>query len=327
MSYSGFLKIAFLVLLVAGVAFPSRAQTTTTVIAGNLGPGSTYQSGTGTAWATGPGAPQCNNAPCDPANAVGFTIPVSGPHYLLTQVKIAANWSAGTDSVLVGLYVSPGPNTAASINSAKLLHSFTLTATTQSVAQLFTVPIKPILLVPGNTYFIEMTESNSNTNWGWQWNNQGQNGYYAEFLNLSNPSWIAETVVTPAFEVDGTPITTPVFVSTHQGGQILVVDGDTPGTVAVVYSSSCDGGTCPEGIVVGPDGKIYMADPTGSTIRRIDRSGANIETLFTSCVGTSCPTGPQAPSFSSSPAGDLYFVDSGSGKTNEVFMVAGAAKA
>lgn len=121
------------------------------------------------------------------------------------------------------------------------------------------------------------------------------------------------------------PISNPVYVSTHQGGQILVVDGDT-GVVSVLFSSSCDGGTCPEGIVVGPDNKIYMADPTSGTIRRIDRSGANLETLITSCVVSPCPTGPQAPSFSSSPAGDLYFVDPGSGNTNDVFVIAGAAK-
>jgi hypothetical protein len=119
-----------------------------------------------------------------------------------------------------------------------------------------------------------------------------------------------------------TTINNPVYVSTHQGGQILVVDGDT-GAVAVLFSSACgDGGTCPEGVVVGPDNKIYMADPVSRTIRRIDRSGANFETLITSCVGLSCPTGPQAPNFSSSLAGDLYFVD----KTNNVYLIAGAAK-
>ena len=62
--------------------------------------------------------------------------------------------------------------------------------------------------------------------------------------------------------------------------------------------------------------------PASSTIRRIDRSGANFETLITSCVGSSCPTGPQAPSFSSSLAGDLYFVD----QSGNVYMIAGAAK-
>lgn len=150
---------------------------------------------------------------------------------------------------------------------------------------------------------------------------------------LKNALWLTVLLLLAAlFALPGRSQTitiyNPVYVSTHQGGQILVVDGNT-GAVAVLYSASCDG-PCPvqpEGIVVGPDDKIYMADPANQALRRIDRSGANFESLFTSCVVSPCPTGPQAPSFSSSLAGDLYFVDSGPSNTNNVFLIAGAAKA
>ena len=328
-------QIAGLMLLVAAVASPTKSQTPTLVIAGNLGSGGTFQTGTGTAWATGPNAPPCNGGPCDPANAVGFTVPIGGPHYALTQFKFAANWSSGTNSVTVGLYMFRGPNTTASINSATqvvnpqttVLESFTFSAATQGVAQLFTQTLnQPILLIPGNTYFLEMTESNAGTDWGWQWNDTGHNGYYAEFLPCGgvSPCWFAETATTPAFEADGITINTPVFASTRQGGQILVVDGDNPGTVAVVSGGGCDPCIQPEGIVVGPDNKIYIADPTNVKMYRMDQSSANFETL-PSCTGSPCPFTPQAPVFSSSPVGDLYFSDPGIESTNDIFKIAGAA--
>ncbi|HXM99009.1 MAG TPA: choice-of-anchor D domain-containing protein [Candidatus Dormibacteraeota bacterium] len=123
--------------------------------------------------------------------------------------------------------------------------------------------------------------------------------------------------------------TKPVYVSNRQGGQILVVDGDT-GAIAVLYNQGCVDSCLiwPEGLTVGPDNKIYMADPSQKTIRRIDRSGstATLETLIGTCVTSPCPTGPQAPSFSGSPAGDLYFVDPVYGNSNQVYVIAGAGK-
>lgn len=120
-----------------------------------------------------------------------------------------------------------------------------------------------------------------------------------------------------------------VFVSTGSGGQILTVDGNSGIFTVVSNGSVCDGCSfLPEGITVGPDNKIYMADPSDSYIYRMDQSGANFETVFSSasCSETgSCPYTPQGPIFSSGPAGDLYFSDPGGDSTNNIFKIAGAA--
>jgi hypothetical protein len=118
------------------------------------------------------------------------------------------------------------------------------------------------------------------------------------------------------------------FVS--HGGQILQVDANS-GTVTVVPINnvpSCDDTTCfgPEGIVVGPDSKIYMADPTDGFIYRLPQSGGNLETVLTAnCDGAPCT--PQGPVFSGSGAGDLYFSDPPKGdfsSTNSLFEIPGA---
>src|ERR1700741_3752789 len=227
-------QFAGLMLLVAAVASPARSQSSV-VIAGNLGEGGSFQSSTGTAWATGPGAPPCGGNPCDPANAVAFNTATA---YTMTQFKVAINWSAGPNRVTVGLYVSPGSNSVAAINCATLLQSFTLSspaATTVQPGQLVTQSLTtPVLLSPGNTYFLEMTNSNAGGDFGWQWNNIEQTGYYAAFLPSigSVPSWFAETCdgtcpATPAFEVDG------VFQ-----GPFAYVTNQTDGTVSVIDTSS-----------------------------------------------------------------------------------------
>jgi len=100
-----------------------------------------------------------------------------------------------------------------------------------------------------------------------------------------------------------------VYVSTAAGHQILRVDAAS-GATSVLFTWHPDGSTppYPEGLAVGPDNLIYAADPTNDRIIRIDQSGGNLSTVYstTSGCGSSCgPPGPQGPSFSTT--GQLTF--------------------
>ena len=100
-----------------------------------------------------------------------------------------------------------------------------------------------------------------------------------------------------------------VFVSTQYGGQILEVDGTT-GAFTVIYGAlSCtsDGSFCPEGMVIGPDGKLYITDPHDGRVTRMNQDGTQPELIYTPACDSGCPGAPQGPSFSSSSTGDLYF--------------------
>ncbi len=99
-----------------------------------------------------------------------------------------------------------------------------------------------------------------------------------------------------------------VFVSTQAGGQILKVDGTT-GAFTVVSGNPDDVGFSPEGMVVGPDGKLYITDPSnGQRIWRMNQDGTQPEVIYNqSSCEINCALSPQGPSFSSSSTGDLYF--------------------
>jgi sugar lactone lactonase YvrE len=116
-----------------------------------------------------------------------------------------------------------------------------------------------------------------------------------------------------------------IYVSTGTGGQILKIDA-TSGAVTVLAISPAPpcGSQCDfEGMVVGPDGKIYVADPNDGDVFRLDQTGQNFETVY-SCSQDGCPAHPQNPIFSGSAARDLYFLDPGGDLTNDIFKVAGA---
>jgi hypothetical protein len=85
------------------------------------------------------------------------------------------------------------------------------------VASLFTLAssLNP-LLTGGNSYLIEEsipacgTAPNCSTNWGWQFNNQSQTGFFGR--NDAGTWSSAPSAVSPAFEVEGTPVPEPTSI-------------------------------------------------------------------------------------------------------------------
>jgi sugar lactone lactonase YvrE len=100
-----------------------------------------------------------------------------------------------------------------------------------------------------------------------------------------------------------------VYVSTFSGHQILKIVDGAPATITVINTDSTK---LPEGVVVGPDGKVYVCDAENNVIRRIDPSSQAVETVYdftlttgSQCNGGACPKGPEGASFST--LGDLHF--------------------
>jgi hypothetical protein len=181
------MRLVTALFLLGLLAIPARAD----FIAGNFGPGSSYQTGTGNSWSVGDGTSS--------SVAVQF-VNTTSTTYALTEFRFAANYFAGTNLLTVGFY---GGST--DLNTATLLESFTFTAPDQFTDHIYTATssLHP-LITPGGTYFIAASVSGAPaTNWGWQWNNQGQNdGWWARF---GSAPWFAETgAVAPVFDVSGT---------------------------------------------------------------------------------------------------------------------------
>jgi hypothetical protein len=166
----------------------------TTLLAGNLGPGNSYQTGTGNSWADG--------GPDNTSNAVSFTT-TSGQDFTLDSIQFADNWFVGIDTLHIGFLQG------SDLNSAMLLESFTVSAPTMFNSYLYTVnSVSNPLILAGNTYFITqfVTDPSGATTWGWQVNDQGQTGYFAQ---IGTAGWFAETGDTPAFAVYGSPVAPP----------------------------------------------------------------------------------------------------------------------
>ncbi|MGD0402053.1 MAG: hypothetical protein ABSB66_02555 [Candidatus Acidiferrales bacterium] len=119
-----------------------------------------------------------------------------------------------------------------------------------------------------------------------------------------------------------------VYVSTGQGNQILSVNGQT-GTFTVISSGNPLPGVIPnfvpEAMAIGPDGKIYAADPTDDLIVRMNQDGSQPEIPYRFDCDSDCPTSPQGPSFNPSSTGDLYFNTEYANATgNGVWVITGA---
>jgi len=116
-----------------------------------------------------------------------------------------------------------------------------------------------------------------------------------------------------------------VFVSTQSGGQILKVDGNL-GTFSVV-STGLQGvnlSFVPEAMVVGPDGKLYIADPTDGLVARMNQDGTQAEVIYARNCNLGCPFNPQGPSFNPSSTADLYINTCLSGNTHDgVWVITG----
>jgi hypothetical protein len=209
------LRLGLLATVLSNITVPAAA----TVIAGNFGPGDTYQLGTGNASAVG--------GTSDESLAVSFTIPV-GQNYSFDQFRVADNWFSGTDSLTAGLYSGSDPSTAT------LLESFTFSAATMFDSQIFTATsaLHPMLL-SGQTYLIEELSAcpvggpACPTTFGWQKNSIGDVGAYSlnnnhpwEFLT-TNPATGA-AVATPVFDVSGTLVPEPATVAFFGAGLLGV---------------------------------------------------------------------------------------------------------
>jgi hypothetical protein len=243
--------MAFLVLPISTFSIPAWSQTTgnggsATTLFSNFGPGDSYQSSTGTAWAMG------NNE--DASNAVSFVYSGATP-VELGQFRFAANWFSGTNIVNVGFW---GGST--DLNSATLLESFTFSANAFRVPQIFRAvsSVRPVLL-PGNTYFITLSVPDApGTVWGWQWNNQSQNGFLARF---GTGSWFAESVVTPVFDVSGPlaaiPLSTISYYVRGADGKTLHDQG------ALLAQAQIRTGTAQDNVVA-----LLFGEPTFNPINQ-----------------------------------------------------------
>jgi hypothetical protein len=155
------------------------------------------------------------------------------------------------------------------------------------------------------------------------------------------------TLLMAAAPLSAQNLNATVYVSTAAGNQILAINGPT-------VSVLCSGGNkfVPEDIVVGPDGLIYVANTTQNQVWRIDPravgsscvSGVGTEKIYDlkTTVGcsdisgahppvSSCPSGPEGPSFVSEPTAnstgslDLVFNTHTSNSTQGVWTIPGIA--
>lgn len=168
-----------------------------TLLAGNLGPGNSYQTGTGNSWA--------NGGTGDSSNAVSFTN-TTGQAFTLTSIQFADNWFEGNDTLNIEFLEG------SDLNSATLLESFSVSAGTMFDQDLYTVTsVTNPLILPGETYYIAQSvpDSLGDTTWGWQYNNTGETGYFSQ---TGSDPWFAETGDTPAFAVYASPaVSTPTI--------------------------------------------------------------------------------------------------------------------
>lgn len=94
--------------------------------------------------------------------------------------------------------------------------------------------------------------------------------------------------------------TDTVYVSDFTGHRILKLEIGQTTTVTPIHDGS-ENGELPEGIVFGPDGKIYFCDSLNNRIFRVKPDGTEFERIY---LGSMDPKGPEGPVFLGH---DLYF--------------------
>ena len=114
-----------------------------------------------------------------------------------------------------------------------------------------------------------------------------------------------------------------LFVSTFTQGGIVRLNAATGEQQTIYYDPFL---FRPEGIAVGPDGKIYVCDSLGGRILRMKQDGTQVEIIYDRSWSPylKWPGGPEGPSFLGP---DLYFNTRGNGvKHTGVWKIAGAAE-
>src|SRR5712692_1741352 len=98
-----------------------------------------------------------------------------------------------------------------------------------------------------------------------------------------------------------------IYVSALNGHTIQRVSPNT-GVATTIYSDQTTTGDMPnflpEGMAIGPDGKIYVCVSPNDKILRMNQDGTQVETVYQRNSETQ-PTGPEGASFDSS--GNLFF--------------------
>lgn len=98
-----------------------------------------------------------------------------------------------------------------------------------------------------------------------------------------------------------------IYITTLNGNQVQSVDGNNATTTTIYSDTSGEGfNFLPEGITLGADGKLYVANTQNSKILRMNQDGSQVETIYDqSTCGEGCPFSPEGPVIDAS--GNLFF--------------------
>jgi hypothetical protein len=192
-------RAAATVIAVTMMAAPLQAQT---IVAGNLGPGNTYQHGVVNSWRTGFDGTLTPPQQFD--NAVSFTYTGVQAAQVL-DFSWVVNYFSGPDAISASWFSGPDISTATFMGVSG---SWPASLATQGQELFLTTGGGGIMLQPNQTYWLAFTTPlPSQSIWGLQQNDQGQTGYWSRSWDVTDPlnpvdgGWFQETGATPAFQV------------------------------------------------------------------------------------------------------------------------------
>lgn len=199
--------LAAAILATATLAAPAAAQTR---IAGNFGPGDSYQTGTANSWLTGV---LQGSAPLVAAeNAVSFQYTGAAPAEL-AYFRLVLNYFSGLPTINAAILEGADINTAVKLTDW-ILATGVPAGTALPPLQFIPSP-GAVTFTPGNTYWIHLYHDDLGADpavdgpvWGWQYNDQGDAGLRSRYLNLTAGtigSWYQPSAL------NGDPVVTPVF--------------------------------------------------------------------------------------------------------------------